>query len=78
MSPSMIAAPLEPVHRPYSGPMGFLVGTGHADLSTTQRYMHLSPRAVNDAVRMLEDAHADQGRGAIVERAPEGRNLGSG
>ncbi|MAE71168.1 MAG: site-specific integrase [Gemmatimonadetes bacterium] len=51
---------------------------GHADLSTTQRYMHLSPRAVDDAVRMLENAQADQGRGAIVERASERRNADFG
>ena len=27
---------------------------GHADLSTTQRYMHLSPAATEDAIRLLE------------------------
>jgi integrase len=27
---------------------------GHEDLSTTQRYMHLSPAAVEDAIRVLE------------------------
>jgi integrase len=27
---------------------------GHRDLSTTQRYMHLSPNAINDAIRLLE------------------------
>ena len=26
---------------------------GHADLSTTQRYMHLSPAATEDAIRLL-------------------------
>src|SRR6266699_2891770 len=26
---------------------------GHADLSTTQRYMHLSPTATEDAIRLL-------------------------
>jgi site-specific recombinase XerD len=27
---------------------------GHQDLSTTQRYMHLSPAAVENAIRLLE------------------------
>jgi site-specific recombinase XerD len=27
---------------------------GHADLSTTMRYMHLSPSALDDAIRLLE------------------------
>ena len=27
---------------------------GHADLSTTQRYMHLSPAAIDDAIRLLD------------------------
>ena len=29
---------------------------GHADLSTTQRYMHLSPAATEDAIRLLESS----------------------
>jgi site-specific recombinase XerD len=28
----------------------------HSDLSTTQRYMHLSPAATEDAIRLLESA----------------------
>ena len=27
---------------------------GHADLTTTQRYMHLSPAAIEDAIRLLD------------------------
>src|ERR1700754_4508995 len=27
---------------------------GHADLSTTRRYMHLSPAATEDAIRLLD------------------------
>ena len=27
---------------------------GHADVSTTQRYMHLSPAATEDAIRLLD------------------------
>jgi site-specific recombinase XerD len=30
---------------------------GHADLSTTQRYMHLSPAATEDAIRLLDASH---------------------
>jgi len=30
------------------------MGAGHSNLSTTQRYMHLSPAAVEGAVRLLE------------------------
>jgi len=33
---------------------------GHKDLSTTQRYMHLSPAAIEGAIRLLDgqgDAH---------------------
>jgi integrase len=36
---------------------------GHADLSTTQRYMHLSPAATEDAIRLLDGRLVDlQGR----------------
>ena len=28
---------------------------GHGDLTTTQKYMHLSPSAVADAIRLLDD-----------------------
>ena len=31
---------------------------GHADLSTTQRYMHLSPAATEDAIRLLDTRQA--------------------
>ena len=44
---------------------------GHADLSTTQRYMHLSPAATEDAIRLLDrrlvDLTGAQNRGDIVE-----------
>jgi Phage integrase family len=36
---------------------------GHADLSTTQRYMHRSPAATEDAIRLLD------GRQSVVEVA---------
>ncbi len=30
---------------------------GHADLTMTQHYMHLSPSATEDAIRLLDDRH---------------------
>jgi integrase len=38
---------------------------GHQDLVTTQRYMHLSPAAIDGAIALL-----DRGRGNIVATAP--------
>lgn len=43
--------------------------TGHRDLSTTQRYMHLSPSALNDAIRPLERPSTRPARGDILETA---------
>ena len=40
---------------------------GHANLSTTQRYMHLSPAAIEGAIRLLDQPSPDRGRGDIVE-----------
>lgn len=51
---------------------------GHQDLGTTQRYMHLSPAALDAAIRLLDGAEALDGvearggigtetRGGIVE-----------
>ena len=40
---------------------------GHMDLSTTQRYMHLSPAAIDSAIRLLESSGIDARRGDIVE-----------
>ena len=42
---------------------------GHADLSTTQRYMHLSPAAIEGSIRLLDQASAGPSRGDIVETA---------
>ena len=36
---------------------------GHVDLSTTQRYMHLTPAAVEDAIRLLETPRLVVGAG---------------
>ena len=40
---------------------------GHQDLSTTQRYMHLSPAALESAIRLLDGTGFRPGRGDIVE-----------
>jgi integrase len=40
---------------------------GHKDLKTTQRYMHLSPAAVESAIRLLEQPAPGSGFGAILE-----------
>ena len=40
---------------------------GHANLSTTQRYMHLSPAAIEGAIRLLDQPSPEHGRGDIVE-----------
>jgi len=42
---------------------------GHQDLGTTQRYMHLSPAALDAAIRLLETPmeSGTQARGEIVE-----------
>ena len=42
---------------------------GHADPATTQRYMHLSPAATEDAIRLLESSAVPFGRGNIVATA---------
>ena len=42
---------------------------GHMDLATTQRYMHLSPAAIEGAIRLLDQAKPVHGFGDIVETA---------
>ena len=39
---------------------------GHQDLSTTQRYMHLSPAALDAAIRLLESG--EEVTSAAVEK----------
>ena len=46
---------------------------GHADLTTTQRYMHLSPAATEDAIRLLDGPakaghNASGGSGELAEK----------
>lgn len=40
---------------------------GHRDLTTTQRYMHLTPAALDSAIRLLETDHTAAALGDIVE-----------
>jgi len=40
---------------------------GHQDLSTTQRYMHLSPAAIESAIRLLDSPAVPLRLGDILE-----------
>ena len=40
---------------------------GHQDLTTTQRYMHLSPAAIENAMRLLDLPKIGRDRGEILE-----------
>ena len=42
---------------------------GHADVRTTQRYMHLSPAALSEAIRLLDSPVTPPSRGDILETA---------
>jgi len=42
---------------------------GHRDLSTTMRYMHLSPSTLDDGIRTLERRESPPSRGDILETA---------
>jgi hypothetical protein len=44
---------------------------GHQDLGMTQRYMHLSPAALDAAIRLLDSPGILPSRGDIVETADE-------
>ena len=41
---------------------------GHQDLSTTLRYMHLSPAAIQGAIRLLDGPDSGVGGGEILEK----------
>jgi site-specific recombinase XerD len=45
---------------------------GHQDLTTTQRYMHLSPAAVESAIRLLDQPVPRSGFGDILETGSGG------
>jgi site-specific recombinase XerD len=40
---------------------------GHRELTTTQRYMHLSPEAMDAAIQLLDSHSVPSGTGDIVE-----------
>jgi len=40
---------------------------GHQNLTTSQRYMHLSPAARDSAIRLLDQADREKFRGDILE-----------
>ena len=42
---------------------------GHRELGTTQRYMHLSPAALESAIRLLDGGPNAKNRGDILETA---------
>ena len=44
---------------------------GHADLAMTQRYMHLSPAALDAAIRLLDEPRRDVWRRRIRSRVLE-------
>jgi len=48
---------------------------GHRELGMTQRYMHLSPAALDSAIRLLDQPTVLQRFGDILEtgRGPEGK-----
>jgi hypothetical protein len=39
---------------------------GHEDLTTTQRYMHLSPAAIDSAIRLLDAPGVSPNRGNML------------
>ena len=43
---------------------------GHRDLVTTQRYMHVSPAAIESAIRLLDSPPLPPSRGDILETEP--------
>jgi hypothetical protein len=43
---------------------------GHQEIGATQRYMHLSPAAIDSAIRLLDSPGILPNRGNIVATAP--------
>ena len=41
---------------------------GHADLTMTQRYMHLSPAALDAAIRLLDEPRGEGGLGVSARQ----------
>lgn len=50
--------------------MAIKEAAGHADLATTQRYMHLSPKDVDRAIDLLNQRKTSKVRGDRLETAP--------
>ena len=51
---------------------------GHADLTMTQRYMHLSPAALDSAIRLFEQPAGPTRSGCDVVEATNGpKNFGN-
>jgi integrase len=46
---------------------------GHQELSMTQRYMHLSPAALGDAIRLLDSPQVLSSRGDMLETPKKGQ-----
>jgi site-specific recombinase XerD len=46
---------------------------GHQDLATTQRYMHLSPAAIEGAIRLLDQPAPQFSRGNVLATGDNGR-----
>jgi len=44
---------------------------GHQDIGTTQRYMHLSPAALDAAIRLLESPAGPSTRGNMAATATD-------
>jgi hypothetical protein len=51
---------------------------GHRDLTMTQRYSHLSPHALGDAIHLLENRGIPDPDGEIVETVATRRRNVSG
>ncbi len=49
-----------------AGPRAIQELAGHQDISTTQRYMHLSPASIRCAIDLLEQAPPVRGFGDIL------------
>ena len=47
--------------------------TGHKDLSTTLRYMHLSPASIEDGIRALDEPRARTEFGELLETGDAGK-----
>jgi site-specific recombinase XerD len=51
---------------------------GHRDLATTQRYMHLSPAAIEGAIRLLDQPVPSWARRDIVETGEREMEMANG